>query len=135
MLKGPSRYFLIAMLSSLAFFGCASSSAMFPVHEEVLVFPLPVDLVYLRTLEAVDLHPDWELDRTFKEKGLIYLRNLRYSSFADADRRTATLVIKRIGSRETSIQFAPDSQTVVGGGELLALIKRHLSGEPSRKNP
>jgi len=92
-----------------------------------------MDLVYLRTMEAIELDPDWGMDHTIKEKGLIYLRNLRYSSFADSDRRRATLVLKRTGPRRTSIQLAKESQSIVGGGELLALIKRQLSSEVSRK--
>lgn len=109
--------------------GCAHDSPLLPVHKEVLVYPLPFDLVYLRTLETADLHPDWEPDYTLKEKGLIYLRNVRYSSFADADRRNVTIVVKRIGRRETSVSLAPESQAVAGAGELLTLIKENLSRE------
>lgn len=132
-MKAMTSFFLMMLLFSLSFFGCARSSTMLPLHDEVLVYPLPMDLAYLRTLEAVDLHSDWELDRTEKEKGLIYLRNLRYSSFADADRRTATLVLKQTGSHETSIQLAKESRSVVGGDELLDLIKQQLSREVSRQ--
>lgn len=132
-MKARFSPFFLSLLFSLGLWGCARSSSMLPLHDEVLVYPLPMDLAYLRTLEAVDLHPDWELDRTLKEKGLIYLRNLRYSSFSDADRRTATLVLKPIGPHETSIQLAKESQSVVGGDELLDLIKQQLSREASRK--
>ena len=128
----PNGTAFLSIFLLLGLFGCARSSPMLPVHDEVLVYSLPMDLTYLRTLEAVDSHPDWELDRTIKEKGLIYLRNLRYSSFADADRRTATLVLKRVGPRETSVQLDRKSQAVVGGDELLALIKEYLSREVSR---
>lgn len=131
-MKPASLNFLLALFL-FGLFGCAHSSSLLPVHDEVLVYPLPMDLAYLRTLEAVDSHADWELDRTVKEKGFIYLRNLRYSSFSDADRRTATLVLKRIGPHETSIALAPESQSVVGGDELLQLIKQYLSREESRK--
>ena len=129
----PRGTAFLSIFFLLGLFGCAHSSPILPVHDEVLTYPLPMDLVYLRTLEAVDSHSDWELDRTVKEKGLIYLRNLRYSSFADADQRTVILVLKRLNSRETSIELAPESQAVVGGDELLALIKRYLSREASRK--
>lgn len=132
-MKSVGATFLILLFFPLGFLGCAHSSSILPVHDEVLVYPLPMDLAYLRTLEAVDLHPDWELDRTIKEKGIVYLRNLRYSSFSDADQRTATLVLKRVGPHETSVQLAPESQAVVGGDELLTLIKQHLSREVSRK--
>ena len=122
------RVGLLAMtiLSSLFLFGCVHGRV---VHDEVLTCPLPMDLTFLRTVEAVQTHPDWELDYTDKEKGIIHLRNLKYSSFDDSDERTATLVLKRIGRRETSIQLAPESQSILGVDEVLKLIKQALSRE------
>jgi threonine synthase len=87
----------------------------------------------LKTLEAVEAHPDWDLGQTLKEQGIIEILNLRYSSFADADQRSATLILKRVGPRETSVQFAPKSQTVVGTDKILALVKQYLSREVSRR--
>jgi len=106
--------------------GCASEK-VFAVHDEILTFPLPMDLAYLRTMEAVESHPDWDLIETEKEKGLIVIRNLRYSSFADADQRQIALELKRIGPRQTSVEIAPKSQSVVGGDEILELIRQHLT--------
>lgn len=121
--------FMFAILS-LGLAGCSGKSkSLLPVHDEVLAYALPLDLTYLRTVEAVNAHPDWEVDYTDKEKGLIVLRNMRYSSFADADLRTAVLVLKRVGPRETSVQFDPKSQAVRGGDEILDLIKQYLSRE------
>lgn len=121
--------FMFGILS-LGLVGCSGKSkSLLPVHDEVLVYALPLDLTYLRTVEAVNAHPDWEVDYTDKEKGLIVLRNMRYSSFADADLRTAVLVLKRVGPRETSVQFDPQSQAVRGGDEVLDLIKQYLSRE------
>lgn len=121
--------FIFGILS-LGLAGCSGKSkSLLPVHDEVLVYALPLDLTYLRTVEAVNAHPDWEVDYTDKEKGLIVLRNMRYSSFADADLRTAVLVLKRVGPRETSVQFDPESQAVRGGDEILDLIKQYLSRE------
>lgn len=121
--------FIFGILS-LGLAGCSGKSkSLLPVHDEVLVYALPLDLTYLRTVEAVNAHPDWEVDYTDKEKGLIVLRNMRYSSFADADLRTAVLVLKRVGPRETSVQFDLKSQAVRGGDEILDLIKQYLSRE------
>lgn len=131
-MKSIGNSIVILSLFYFGLIGCARQS-VFPVHDEVLTFPLPMDLTYLRTLEAIQAHPDWDLDRTVKEEGLIYIRNLRYSSYADADQRMATLVLKPIGPHETSVQFAPESQAVVGGDEVLDLIKQYLSAEVSRR--
>lgn len=118
---------LLVALSLLNLFltGCAGEK-VFAVHDEILTFPLPMDLAYLRTMEAVESHPDWDLIETDKEKGLIVIRNLRYSSFADADQRQIALELKRVGSRQTSVEIAPKSQSVVGGDEILELIRQYL---------
>ena len=123
---------ILVALMLVAGWGCAHNSVL-PIHDEVLVYPLPLDLTFLRTLEAVQKHPDWELDRTDKEKGTITIRNMRFSSFADADRRVATLRIKRENERETSVQFDPKSQAIVGGDEILALVREYLSREVSSR--
>ena len=133
-MKLTRLFFLMVALSSFGWFGCAhNKSSLLPVHDEVLTFSLPLDLAYLRTLDAIQAHPDWDLDRTVKEQGLIYLRNQRYSSFADADQRTATLIIKQVGPRKTTVRLAPESQSVVGGDEILKLVKDYLSLEVSRR--
>lgn len=113
--------------------GCARSSAL-PVHDEVLVYPLPLDLTYLRTLEAIQTHPDWNLHQTDKEKGVIQIHNTRYSSFADAEKREATLILKRVDSGRTSVQFDENSRAVVGGDEILDLIRQYLAREVSLRS-
>ena len=123
---------LTTLFISLASLGCSRSS-MLTVHDEVLVYPLPFDLAFLRTLEAIQEHKEWDLDWTDKEMGVISIRNMRYSSFADADRRQATLIVKRLNARETSIQLDPKSQSVVGGDEILSLIRVQLSREVGRR--
>ncbi len=112
--------------------GCAGNhSSLLPTHDEVLTYPLPYDLVYLRTLEAIQQNADWDLDWTDKEKGVISIRNMRYSSFADADKRQALLLVKRVNEKETTVQFDSSSQSVVGGDEVLSLIRGQLSREVS----
>ncbi|MBI2167738.1 MAG: hypothetical protein HYU34_05835 [Candidatus Omnitrophica bacterium] len=110
--------------------GCAHAPLL-PIHDEVLVFSLPYDLTFLRVLEAADTHPDWEPNWTDKEKGVIHLQNTRYSSFADADKRSMVLLVKREDEGGSSVRLAPESQAVVGGGEVLKLIQAALSEEAS----
>lgn len=128
-MKKNSISFLAALFLLGSLQGCARVDAVRAVHDEVLVYRLPYDLAFLRTLEAVDEHPDWELGWTDKEKGIIFIRNLRYSSFSSADQRKATVILKRIHEDETSVELAPDSQSLIGIEEVLALIKESLSRE------
>ena len=113
--------------------GCVRDKKPIQVNDEVITFSLPMDLVYLRTLEAAQKHKDWDLERTDKEKGQIYLRNRRYSSYADADQRRVLILLKRVSAKETTVQLDVTSQAVVGGDEILALIKRYMAPEVERK--
>lgn len=114
-------------------FGLSACSSVrtqdIPKHDETLVYPLAFDLTYLRTMEALESAPDWELASTNKEKGLIKINNTNFSSFDDADKREATFVIKRVNRSETSIALAPESQQVLGGDELLKRVAEHVSSE------
>ena len=128
-LKIHSSFFVWILAFSLSLSACASRNAVLPTHDEVLTYNLPYDLTFLRTMEAIEAHPDWDLDVTLKEQGIIKIRNLRYSSYADADQRGGTLLVTRAGPRQTSVQFAKESWGVVGGDEILKLIKQYLSLE------
>lgn len=109
--------------------GCAFREKVLPAHDEVLIYPLAFDLTYLRALEAVENIPNWELTETEKEKGIIRVRNTNFSRFGDADKREATIIVKRVGRRETSIEFAPESKRVVGGDKLLERIAQFVTRE------
>ena len=100
-----------------------------PAHDDVLLYELPYDLTYLRTLEALEKVPDWELEETEKEKGIIRARNMDFSNFADADQRAATILVKRVGRRQTSVALAEYSQRVVGGDRLLQSISEYVGAE------
>ena len=111
------------------FSGCAVGKKILPVHDDVLIYPLAYDLVYLRTLDALQTLPEWELDLTEKEKGIISVRNVNYGQLGDADKRTAVFFIKRVDRDQTSIQLAPQSQQVSGGDKLLQRIAQYMSRE------
>ncbi len=120
---------VLAVILAVSAWGCAAAKKVLPLHDDLLVYPLPFDLTYLRTLEALETHPDWELEETDKEKGLIKVRNISFSRFTDADKRLATFVIKRVDRNETTVQLAPKSQRVIGGDELLKLVAAKVSQE------
>ena len=118
-----------ALIAALAFPGCSFRDKVLPAHNEVLIYPLAYDLTYLRTLEALETLPEWELEETEKENGIIRARNINYSQFGDADKRLATFLVKRISRNETSVQLAPGSERVAGGDKLLERIARYVSRE------
>lgn len=114
--------------------GCKTTSSAVRVdHKEVMEFPLPFDLVYLRTIEAINEDPDWEMDFTDKEKGYIVIHNQNYSSLNDADLRSAKLIVKRQGHKKTTVELAAESRSVLGGDKILGLIKKYLSAEIEKR--
>lgn len=102
---------------------------MIPPYDEVLVYELPFDLTYLRTLEALENIPGWELEETEKEKGIIVARNVRHTSLEDAEKRTATLFISRVNRGQTTVQLAPRSRWVIGGAALMKKISEYVGRE------
>ncbi len=128
MRKGKIHHLIILGLGVMIA-GCGTAQKVLPVHDEVLRYPLPYDLAYLRTMEAAERVPGWEIESTEKEKGVIVARNINYSSWADADKHSVTFWVKRIGPKETSVEIAPQSQHAIGADELLKTIDRYLGRE------
>ncbi len=125
-IAGP--LFALLILAPLA--GCSSiRQEDIPAHTEVLLYTTPFDLTYLRTLEALENVDGWELEETEKEKGIIRVRNMKYSNLADADLRQATILITRIDRGQTSVQLAPYSQHVIGGADLMKRISQYVGRE------
>jgi len=126
-----TTFWLTALLTmAVSFSGCMTAKeALLPIHDEVLVYSLPYDLTYLRTLEAVENIHGWELEETEKEKGIIRASNINYGRFDDADERRATLVITRLNRHQTQVALAPTSQRVREGDKLLQQISQFISRE------
>ena len=120
---------LILALLSISTLGCSTEQKLLPKNDETLIYQLPYDLTFLRTVEALEQHRDWELEETEKEKGIIVVRNLAHSHLEDADKRRIIFNIRRISSEKTSISIDPNCQYVLGGSELLKLITKYLSNE------
>ena len=106
---------------SLILFGC-TTSPVGPKHDEILIYNKTYDYTYLKVLEAINDTPGWNIYSTDKEAGVIEAFNDTYESLFDADKRRVTFYVKRLESRKTSVELAPDSQTVVGVGELMKSI-------------
>ena len=120
---------LIMLGAGILIGGCSISQKVLPAHDEVLRYPLPYDLTYLRAAEAVEKIPGWEIESTEKEKGVIVARNINYSSLADSDKSSITFWVKRVNAKETTVEIAPDSQHALGGDELLKNINRYVIRE------
>ena len=113
----------------LSFTGCFLhfDKRVIPLNDEILIFPKAYDLVYLRTLEAVQNVEGWELEETEKEKGLIKVRNILFSRADDSDRRMLILLVERTGRKETAVRLAPESQRTTGGDLFLQEINETIS--------
>ena len=121
---------LILMIAlAFGFSACNTVGKVLPPNDEVLVYQLPYDLTYLRTMEALDDHGSWQLEETDKEKGIISVRDTNYSNLDDADKRVITFQVKRVDRGTSSVSIVPDSQKVYGGAELLKAISSALGRE------
>jgi MFS superfamily sulfate permease-like transporter len=109
--------------------GCNTVGELLPPNDEVLVYKLPYDLTYLRTMEALDGHDSWQLEETDKEKGTLSVRDTNYSRLDDSDLRVITFWVKRVDSGTTSVSIDPASQKVYGGKKLLEVIGGALGRE------
>lgn len=119
----------LILILSMGFTGCNTVGEVLPPNDEVLVYPLPYDLTYLRTLEALESCPHWQIDETDKEKGMIRARDTNYSRLDDSDLRSIVFMVKRVDRRTTSVSIAPESQKVFGGAELMKAIASALARE------
>ena len=128
-MRSSTFHRFLSLVFFMALTGCAAHQKLLTPQTQVLTYHLAYDLAYLRTLEAVEKVPDWLLTETEKEKGIIKLRDINYSRLDDADRREVTVLVKRTGYRETSVELAPESQRVFGGDKLLEMIAKYLSKE------
>jgi hypothetical protein len=123
---------VMMVILGIGVIGCASRPQMEnPLNDKVLVYDLPYDLTYLRTMEALEKVKDWDLQETEKEKGFIRVCNRNFSRFDDADKRLVTVEVKRISRNQTSVSLAPQSQRVIEGDKLLDKIQEYLDREVS----
>lgn len=126
------HWLIIAFMVGVAgasFTGCAAKKPLLPVHDEILVYPLPYDLTYLRTLDALMNVQGWDLEVTDKENGLIRVRNIDFTGLDDSDQRIADFIVKRVNKDESSIELARESQQVMGSGDLMKAVSVQLNRE------
>ena len=127
-MKSFSMIALVLMLG-LGFAGCNTVGKVLPPNDEVLVYKLPYDVTYLRTMETLDSVGTWQLDETDKERGIITVRDMNYSRLDDSDLRVITFLIKRVDRETTSVSIDPKSQKIFGGKQLLEAVGAALGRE------
>ena len=120
---------VLVLILSLGFSACNTVGEVLPPNDEVLIYPLPYDLTYLRTMEALDGQGHWQLTGTDKEKGTLGVRDTNYSRLDDSDLRDITFLVRRVDRGTTSVSIDPKSQKVFGGAELMKAIAAALSRE------
>lgn len=126
----PIRAFFSVLILGIALTGCNTVSKVLPPNDETLIYKLPYDETYLRTLEALDSQPHWNLEETEMSKGTIQVRNTNYSNLDDADSRVITFIVKRVDVETTSVSILPGKdQHVPGGDSLLKTIGERLGRE------
>jgi len=121
--------FVLILILGLGLAGCNTVGEVLPPNDEVLVYKLPYDLTYLRTMEALNSVEDWQLEETDKERGMISVRDMNYSRLDDSDLRVITFVVKRVDRETTSVSIDTKSQKVFGGKKLLEAIGGALGRE------
>ncbi len=121
--------FVLILILGLSLAGCNTVGKVLPPNDEVLVYKLPYDLTYLRTMEALNSVGTWELEETDKEKGTLSVRDTNYSRLDDSDLRVITFVVKRVDRGTTSVSIDPKNQKVFGGKKLLEAIGEALGHE------
>ncbi len=129
-----SKFVLVLMLG-LGLAGCNTVGEVLPPNDEVLVYKLPYDLTYLRTMEALDTQGNWQLEETDKEKGTLSVRDMNYSRLDDSDLRVIVFVVKRVDRGTSSVSIDTKSQKVFGGKKLLAAIGESLGREIKSHSP
>jgi hypothetical protein len=128
-LKSLGTLFSVIILSTSLTACISHPKALLPVHDEVLVYQLPYDLTYLRTLDSLMGVPGWDLEVTDKENGLIRVRNVDYTGLDNSDQRVAEFILKRVNRSQTSIELSKKSQQVLGAGDLIKAISAQLNRE------
>ena len=123
------RQFSLVILTFLVvrLFNSCSSLRDFPAYDQVLIYDRPYDYTYLKTMEALNTFPNWVLEETDKNKGLIVLRNVNYGHITDRDKWEARFIVKSLGRKQTSVALEPTSQRLVQGGELLKRIDQVMA--------
>lgn len=101
--------------------GC-SATKDYPKFDQVLVYDHPFDYTYLKTLEALTTFPNWVLEETDKNKGLVVVRNTEYGHVFDHDKWTVRFNVVSLGRNKTSVSIDPLTQQNEKGGELLKRI-------------
>ncbi|OGW77212.1 MAG: hypothetical protein A3J52_00795 [Omnitrophica bacterium RIFCSPHIGHO2_02_FULL_49_9] len=125
--KKQTRFVTAVLLLSVSLTSCISFRTDYPRYDQVLTYDRPYDYTYLKALEALNTFPEWTLELTDKDEGLLILRNREYGHLFDRDKQVARIRVRRVSTHQTSVALDPDSQRIPKGGEFLKRINEFLS--------
>jgi len=119
-MRGRNSVWIFILAGMLLLTGCVHNLLISDAR--VLTYERPYDFTFLAVIRAVEGVPDWELSSTDQPNGVVIAQNLKYWDVLDADKRSATLVVKRVSRSETSVALAPESRNIIGVSDLLDAV-------------
>jgi hypothetical protein len=120
------KQWYIGLLSIMLFCiivpGCRTLDDSAIVHNELLMYDEPFDKTFLTVIEAVDKTPGWGLAGTEKAMGKVFVQRTDFSITENA-----TILVKIIGPKKTSVELDSTSQRMKGVEALLKQIDLELN--------
>ncbi len=123
-MNNSTKKFFMLVCCALSFLmtGCNALDKNVVVHDELFTYEVSYDRCYMVILDVIASKTDgWKLLDTDKPKGVI---RARVDSFMRDD--IATVIVKRLDKRKSSVELAPDSQTMKGVDQILKEIDKAM---------
>ena len=123
---------MIWLVALVLLAGCGIFEKQPPIKYVAYTYEQPFDLVFLKTIEILDMDNDWAFSYTAKERGIIELRNMNYENWFGVDRQHVRFVVRRVSQAETSVEIDPSSSQCKGKTcvDMLEKVNTGLSQLP-----
>ena len=110
---------LLCVVMILPLSGCKVFRDSVVIHDELFTYEVTYDKAFMMVMEAVNETSGWRLAGVDKRKGTISAYN---NKFMNDDR--VTILVKNITRGKTSVELAPQSQSVDDVEVLLKQIDK-----------
>ena len=123
---------MIGLVALVLLAGCGIFEKQPPIKYVAYTYEQPFDLVYLKTMDVVDIDNDWAFAYTAKERGVIELKNINYENWFGMDKQYVRLVVRHVSQTETSVEIDPTGSRCKGRAciEILEKVNAVLSQLP-----